>query len=726
MKQHIQCIKCTNTMKPLLTKKGVLIDVCSGCQGVWLDHGEINFFVKESHRLKKYWHFGLDKPHTIEDKCPKCQVPLRQGVLPNFSYQVEECPSCRGIYLDAHEFQNMQKDKLFNKIQKDTSILSSSEDTIPKAYHPYVKLPSFALTTTMVVFSLYGILFGVMVFAMETASLPLWAGSLGFIVIVLLQFYFSPIILDWQLKFLGSLDWVRLDQLPTHFKDSLVKLCQENRIPIPRMGIIRDAAPQAYTYGRTPYSSRVVFSKGMFDLLDKDEVEAVLAHELGHIKHWDFVLMTVIQIVPMVLYNIYVAFRDATDSEDTRDRGGGIACAIVAYIAYLIAEYLVLFASRVREYYADKFSCFATQKPNKLLTALVKISYGLLHSQSTEAKREESSESSQGIPRKEISSTSSSNKSHEKNSDSNLVFGARDPSPDRRSVETLNIMGISGAKQLALAQGTKSEQYSPETIKDIMRWDLWNPWAFYYELHSTHPLTAKRINAISSYALALNQTPYLIFKKQKPESYWDDFLIDFFVLILPYLLGILGVVSYIFLTGQNYTELYTQIFTDIHWNTILGVGSIALLFVCVGALIRTLRTYPGGNFIPCSIAALLKIIKVSPVRSYPILLQGKILGRGDAGWILSEDFFLRDKTGIIFLNHEPFGLNIWFGFFHFKKLQGKDVVVRGWYRRSPTPYIEVKKIQATDYESKAYTYYYKLGFSILGMIVALITLFIIT
>ena len=100
-------------------------------------------------------------------------------------------------------------------------------------------------------------------------------------------------------------------------------------------------------------------------------------------------------------------------------------------------------------------------------------------------------------------------------------------------------MGLSPAGQMALAH-QEENQFNPQTIQEIMRWDLWNPWAFYYELNSTHPLTAKRINALGSYALALKQEPFIRFNKQKPESYWDDFFRDLFVLSLPYILGIAG------------------------------------------------------------------------------------------------------------------------------------------------------------------------------------------
>ena len=75
---------------------------------------------------------------------------------------------------------------------------------------------------------------------------------------------------------------------------------------------------------------------------------------------------------------------------------------------------------------------------------------------------------------------------------------------------------------------------------------------------------------------------------------------------------------------------------------------------------------------------------------------------------------------MIFLNHEPFGFNILFALFRYKKFQGKEVSVTGWYRRSPAPYIEVDKIKASDTTTRAYTYYYKLAFCIIGLVIPLL------
>ena len=722
--ETIKCLKCAKQMRSVLTKKGVLIDVCPSCRGVWLDYGEVNFFIKDRTILKQYLHFGLDRSQRISAKCPKCDnASMQAGKFPGFSYQVEECSSCRGIYLDAQEFENIQKDKSFKKIQEDAFV--SKKIAQNRMVFP-VRMPSLALTSGMVLLSLYGLLFGVIVFAMEMTALPIWAGSIGLIIFVLLQFYFGPIFMDWQLRLFGSLDWVLFKNLPAHFQDSLMKLCRNNHIPIPRVGIIRDQSPQAYTYGRTPYSARVVFSEGMFQLLDQDELEAVLAHELGHIKHWDFALMTVIKIVPIILYDIFDYFREAV--RESKGRKDIIAVMVVSYISYLVSEYLVLFVSRAREYYADRFSCFATKKPNALLTALVKVSYGLLDPSSMQEDSKQVNPSRQRLRRRQDIATQAAtqqlkNLGHATNSLEKK--NQRKKSQAAQSVEAFNIASAARSQQLSLLQqggGEPEDMYNPEFIKDIMRWDLWNPWASYYELNSTHPLTAKRINAISSYALSLNQEPYLLFNKRKPESYWDDFFFDLFIVFLPYILGVLGVVSYSVFNQITLVQMWSML-NGSDWVSLIPLFGTFILCVSIGALIRVLKAYPGeGSFFPCSIAALLKVVKVSPVCSYPVILKGRILGRGVAGSIFSEDFFLKDKTGLIFLDHEPFGLNILFGIFHFQKFQRQEVTVKGWYRRSPIPSIEVKTIQSSHHTSRAYTYYYKIAFACIGLVISLLIL----
>jgi len=699
MPKNIKCLKCQKPMKSFLTKKGVLLDVCPHCKGVWFDCGEIYFFTKNKKTLRAYELKGLQNTKQIDQKCPKCHSEMQKGVFPFQPYEVEECLSCKGLFFDYKEVQKLYQSKNFSglrrdKIPKDTNSRDKRSIRKISSIATTLKLPSLYLTASVACVSLYGLMVAFLIFIKQVLGLPMAGLYLSVFCLMGFQFYFGPIILDLQLKWFGSLSWRDIDSLPTKFKSSLLKLCAQNKLPIPKIGIIDDSSPQAYTYGRTPYSARVVFSKGMFELLDAEELEAVLAHELGHIKHWDFILMTIVQVIPIMLYTVYDKMYKIWDKKggpiNTKNNKSQILVIVgivVAYICYKVSQYIVLFISRVREYHADRFSAFATKKPNKLLTALVKIAYGLLSSRPE-------------------------NKNKRADYEGKI-----------KPVESMNIMNISRSKQISLIyQGKENTDLNPKQIEDTMKWDLWNPWAFYYELHSTHPLTAKRINALSSYARNMKQQPLISFKAKKPESYWDDFLKDCFILSLPYICAIGFLIWQFFSLEKNVPIKEFLSFKPFPKEHLI----LAVSFFSIGALIRTLKAYPLGQFRKYTISSLLKIIKVSPVCSYPVTINGYILGKGDAGNIFSEDLVLRDKTGMIFLNHEPIGFNIIFALWRYKRFMGKEVIVKGWYRRSPAPYIETSSIKAKNTKpSWAITYALKLALCVLGIILPIfISLFL--
>ena len=226
-----KCLKCSVPMEEVLTRKGILIDICPYCKGVWLDQGELDFFAKNRAILNEYETQGLETTHKINYHCPKCQSEMQLGRIPGCSYQVEECLSCRGLFFDAHEFKKLQDTKEFQTLRRDSSINLNKKPPIPPSL--YVKLPSLTFTMGAACLSLYGLLFAVAVFFMETAKISVLGGSFFIFIVVLLQFYFSPILLDWQLRLFGSLDWHGLNELPPYFKKSILKLCKKASYPYP-------------------------------------------------------------------------------------------------------------------------------------------------------------------------------------------------------------------------------------------------------------------------------------------------------------------------------------------------------------------------------------------------------------------------------------------------------------------------------------------------------------
>ena len=117
-------------------------------------------------------------------------------------------------------------------------------------------------------------------------------------------------------------------------------------------------------------------------------------------------------------------------------------------------------------------------------------------------------------------------------------------------------------------------------------------------------------------------------------------------------------------------------------------------------------------------------VKVSHITSVPCILKGTIIGRGNPGCIFKEDFIVKDSTGIILLDYNrPLRiLDKVFALFKSKEYFDKEVTVKGWYRRSPVPYIEVKEYTVDGVTKKIWTYslgkamYIVFGILAIGMI----------
>ena len=193
----------------------------------------------------------------------------------------------------------------------------------------------------------------------------------------------SPWIMDLMQSWIYSARLYSLEQLRQErpkVADFIASVCQRHRIKVPRLKIIDDGTPQAYCYGSTANSARLVTTRGLVDTLGDEELKAVYGHELGHIVHRDFIVMTVAATLLSVLWTIYIVARNIRGKNNSRPT---YPIALVALVFYWISQYLLLYLSRTREYYADAFSGAETGNPNALSLALIKIAYGLTQIEQT-------------------------------------------------------------------------------------------------------------------------------------------------------------------------------------------------------------------------------------------------------------------------------------------------------------------------------------------------------
>lgn len=168
-------------------------------------------------------------------------------------------------------------------------------------------------------------------------------------------------------------------------EETVTNFASKSGLPTPRLAIVPDETPNAFVFGRTARSATLAVHEGLLLQLNESEVEGVIGHELGHIHHKDYLVMTALAAVPLIAYMIARVSFGTMQYGRIRGRGKGaalfwvtiISAAAISYVAYLITQLCVMRLSRLREHYADAYSAYLTGHPRELESALTKITYGL-------------------------------------------------------------------------------------------------------------------------------------------------------------------------------------------------------------------------------------------------------------------------------------------------------------------------------------------------------------
>ncbi|HDN65814.1 MAG TPA: zinc metalloprotease HtpX [Methanosarcinales archaeon] len=151
------------------------------------------------------------------------------------------------------------------------------------------------------------------------------------------------------------------------------RLCIEADLPKPRIAVVDSNIPNAFATGRSPKKALVAVTTGLTQRLDRNEVAAVLAHELTHVKNRDVMVLTIASFFSTIAFFLvrYLIFFGGGN----RREGGQIMIAWLASIAVWIVSYLLIRAlSRYREFAADRGAAIITGHPSHLVSALMKIS----------------------------------------------------------------------------------------------------------------------------------------------------------------------------------------------------------------------------------------------------------------------------------------------------------------------------------------------------------------
>ena len=303
----------------------------------------------------------------------------------------------------------------------------------------------FAMGMTM--FLIFGFLFAILAVVGYYLNFSVNLMLIFAFILILFQWAIGPKIIWWT----TNMQEISRKDYPWIF-DVVEKICKKTKTPIPkRIAVVNSGAPNAFVFGRTPSSANLAITRGLLQSLNKDEVTAVIAHEMGHINHKDVVVMTIVGAIPILMYYLAQSMMWGRGTREGKNAGTAALIGLGAFLVYFITNLLVLYLSRLREYYADNFSG-KNYRPKALASALAKITYGLSVS-----------------PDKEKSGAK--------------YFSIADPS--------------SAVHEMSRFKNEYADlELNEKELKGAMEWEKRNPFARLSEILSSHPLSFKRINEL--------------------------------------------------------------------------------------------------------------------------------------------------------------------------------------------------------------------------------------
>lgn len=187
---------------------------------------------------------------------------------------------------------------------------------------------------------------------------------------ILAQWYFSDKIVLWTsgAKIVSKDDYPKLHEI-------IERLASKNGIPKPKVAVVNTQVPNAFATGKSPKSSIVAVTSGILNLLDDDELEAVIGHELTHVRSRDILVLTLASVFSTVAwYLAQFGFFGGIQSRNRDSAGTTVIVIVVAIVTWIVSFLIIRAISRYREYAADRGGAAMTGNPDKLADALLKIS----------------------------------------------------------------------------------------------------------------------------------------------------------------------------------------------------------------------------------------------------------------------------------------------------------------------------------------------------------------
>jgi len=456
--------------------------------------------------------------------------------------------------------------------------------------------------------------------------------------------FFAPWLMDQLHQRLHKLRWARLGEIERHSPETarlLQRICAQNQLKQPRLGVIPDAGPLAFVYGTFSDGCRIVVTQALLQQLSEDEIAAVYAQALGRIVNGDILVMTLLGS-PIQL--VYLALEQVSQlGSKRRDLIGHVAPLL--YFIYTVLSYPLFFLSRLGTYHADHFAVQATGNPNGLIAALLKSAAGLQEAHKNDRRP------------------------------SSLLHCTR-------------LFSFLDFKTIAAASAAARLQ-DPSQAGQVFLWDQINPWARWMQVNSSHPLPGHRFKVLAGYGERLRLLPELSLGSgskldvaRLQSRFWLDLAI-YAAEVVGILIGwLVGLILYLLLQNRLDPKVIAA-------AAVVGYG--------VGLWAKAGLMY-GGSLParPTDVLSLLADPDADPRRGQWVELEGELVGLGPSGYQLGAELKLQEATGLIPVRFtSPLGPvgNVFSGLKRIRALVGRRVKVVGWFRRGNTAWVDLAYVQ---------------------------------
>lgn len=481
------------------------------------------------------------------------------------------------------------------------------------------------------------------------------------VVVLLLAFGLSFWGLRAWLRYGEQLQPLKLSTLERYSPEAKELLLQRSRrgkaYPAPgHLGYLPTHLPLAFTYGLWPGKSQLVLSQGLLDVLAEDEIAAIVAGELAHLRFWDVPFLSGLVGLAQLPYGLYwqaAKWGDRTPSPQFKALATVVSVA--AYGLFWVIRLMGLWLSRLRLEYSDRAATELTGNPNALSRALLKLAMGTAH---------------------EIAAT-----------------GATPPLLGR--LDLLTPVGL----QVAAHVGSR---YSTQPGTALLEWDRQNRFQPLLVFRDSHPPLGDRLHRLHRYAQTYRLPTELNFAPlPSPKRPTLQEARPFLLQSLPWLGLVLGAV-----VGQGFWW-FGAIADQMQWFSLDWFRNdfIVLVTSFVGFSLGTVLRF--NDFFPdikrlstlpdASLPQLLEDSTALPGKPSIVKLQGQLLGRKGIGNAIAQDLWLKTPEGLIRLHFLPTlktQLLPIAGGLQLQRFLNQPVVITGWFRRGSIPWVDLHSLHA--------------------------------